>query len=62
MSMSMPMPGPLPLIRDAVPADRPAIVEFNRLLAAKTEHKVLDPATLDQGVARALAEPDRLRY
>ena len=60
--MSMPPPGPLPLIRDAVPADRPAIVEFNRLLAAETEHKVLDPAILDQGVARALAEPDRLRY
>ena len=60
--MSLPRPGPLLLIRDAVPADRPAIVEFNRLLAAKTEHKVLDPATLDQGVARALAEPDRLRY
>jgi hypothetical protein len=58
----MSMPGPLPLIRDAVPADRPAIVEFNRLLAAETEHKVLDPAILDQGVARALAEPDRLRY
>ena len=53
---------PLPLIRDAVPADRPAIVEFNRLLAVETEHKVLDPAILDQGVARALAEPDRLRY
>ena len=60
--MSMSMPGPLPLIRDAVPADRPATVEFNRLLAAETEHKVLDPAILDQGVARALAEPDRLRY
>jgi len=40
--MSMPMPGPLPLIRDAVPADRPAIVEFNRLLVAETEHKVLE--------------------
>jgi len=60
--MSMPMPGPLLLIRDAVPADRPAIVEFNRLLAVETEHKVLDPAILDQGVARALAKPDRLRY
>ena len=44
--MSMSLPGPLPLIRDAVPADRPAIVEFNRLLAAETEHKVLDPAIL----------------
>ncbi len=64
MSISMPMttPGFPLLIRDAVPADRPAIVEFNRLLAVETEHKVLDPAILNQGVARALAEPDRLRY
>ena len=44
--MSMSLPGPLPLNRDAVPADRPAIVEFNRLLAAETEHKVVDPAIL----------------
>lgn len=44
--MSTSMPGPLPLIRDAVPADRPATVEFNHLLAAETEHKVLDPAIL----------------
>ena len=57
--MSLPLP-PLPLIRDAVPADRPTIVEFNRLLAVETEDKVLDLAILDQGVARALAEPDRL--
>jgi GNAT superfamily N-acetyltransferase len=60
--MSIPLPDPLLLIRDAVPADHPAIVEFNRLLAVETEHKVLNPAILDQGVARALAEPDRLRY
>ncbi len=53
---------PAPLVRDAVPSDRPIIVEFNRLLAIETEHKVLDPAILDTGVARALAEPDRLRY
>jgi len=64
--MSSPEPSPppsaVPLIRDAIPADRPAIVEFNRRLAIETEDKVLDPAILDQGVARALAEPDRLRY
>jgi GNAT superfamily N-acetyltransferase len=60
--MNMPTPGTIPLIRDAVPADRPTIVEFNRLLAVETEHTVLDPAILDRGVARALAEPDRLRY
>jgi GNAT superfamily N-acetyltransferase len=52
----------LPLIRDAVPADRPTIVEFNRRLAVETEGKVLDPAILDRGVARALSDPDILRY
>jgi GNAT superfamily N-acetyltransferase len=57
----MPTP-PSILIRDATPDDRPAIVEFNRLLAVETESKVLDPAILDRGVALALAEPDRLRY
>ncbi len=58
----MPEPRPVPLIRDAVPDDLPAIVEFNRLLAVETENKVLDTAVLRRGVARALAEPDRLRY
>ncbi len=52
----------VPLIRDAVPADRPRIAEFNRLLAFETENKTLDAAILEQGVARALADPDRLRY
>jgi GNAT superfamily N-acetyltransferase len=60
--MSMSPPQPLPRIRDAVAADRRVIVEFNRLLAVETEGKVLDLAILDQGVARALADPDRLRY
>src|SRR5438477_12944407 len=58
----MPSLQPFPLIRDAVAADRPAIVEFNRLLAIETEDKVLDTSILDQGVARALADPSRLRY
>jgi GNAT superfamily N-acetyltransferase len=49
-------------IRDAVPADRPVVAEFNRRLAIETEHKVLDPATLERGVALALDDPDRLRY
>jgi GNAT superfamily N-acetyltransferase len=38
------------------------IAEFNRRLALETEGKILDPATLDRGVARALADPDRIRY
>ncbi|QEH34328.1 putative acetyltransferase [Aquisphaera giovannonii] len=50
------------IVRDARPADRPVIVEFNRRLALETEHKRLDAEVLDRGVARALAEPDRLRY
>jgi GNAT superfamily N-acetyltransferase len=50
------------VVRRARPADRPAIVDFNRRLATETEEKVLDPGVLDLGVARALAEPDRLRY
>src|SRR5271166_6488933 len=53
--------GPL-RIRDAVPGEWPIIVEFNRLLGLETEHKVMDPAILEQGVACALGEPDRLRY
>lgn len=57
MSASLPL-----TIRDAAPADRPAIVEFNRRLAVETENKTLDPAILNQGVARALEDPDRLRY
>jgi len=43
--------GPL-RIRDAVPGDCPIIVEFNRPLALETEHKVMDPASLGQGVPR----------
>jgi GNAT superfamily N-acetyltransferase len=53
---------PVVVIREARPSDRPAIAEFNRLLALETERKVLDPAILDRGVALALAEPERLRY
>ncbi len=55
-------PTATPRVRQAVAADLPAIVEFNRLLAFETESKVLDPATLAAGVARALDDPDRLRY
>jgi GNAT superfamily N-acetyltransferase len=49
-------------IRPAASADLAVIVEFNRLLALETEHKVLDLAILESGVACALADPDRLRY
>jgi GNAT superfamily N-acetyltransferase len=49
-------------IRDADHRDLDAIVEYNRRLAEETEDKSLDPAILRSGVARALADPDRLRY
>jgi GNAT superfamily N-acetyltransferase len=55
-------PAPALSIRDAVPGDLPAIVEFNRLLALETESKVLDAEVLHRGVAQALADPDRIRY
>ena len=50
------------LIRDAVFADLPMIVEFNRCLAQETEGKVLDEAVLSAGATKALADPTRLRY
>ena len=58
----MPDPTPRPRIRPAAPPDLPLIVEYNRRLALETESKVLDPAILEEGVACALADPDRLRY
>jgi GNAT superfamily N-acetyltransferase len=50
------------VIRDAVPADLPAIVEFNRCLAHETEGKTLDEGVLSSGVARALADRERCHY
>lgn len=49
-------------VRAALPSDQEVIVAFNCRLALETEGKVLDGDTLAAGVARALAEPDRLRY
>lgn len=49
-------------IRDARPNDVATIVEFNRRLALETEGKALDLATLERGVARALAAPPACRY
>jgi GNAT superfamily N-acetyltransferase len=50
------------LVRDARPTDRDIIVEYNQGLAFETEGKTLDPEVLNRGVARALADPERLRY
>lgn len=49
-------------IRDAVHNDLDAIVDFNLKLARETEDKGLDADVLRNGVARALSDPDRLRY
>jgi GNAT superfamily N-acetyltransferase len=58
----MPDANPFVRIRPAVADDLAIIVEYNRLLALETESKTLDRATLEAGVACALADPDRLRY
>ena len=50
------------VIRDASSYDQAVVAEFNRRLAEETEGKRLDPEVLNRGVARALADPDRLRY
>lgn len=53
----------MPRVRDALPDDGPAIIDFNARLARETEGKALDPAVLARGVGAALADPDRrLRY
>jgi GNAT superfamily N-acetyltransferase len=49
-------------IRSATPADLPTIADFNSRLAWETEHKRLDPTTIERGVRRALAEPALCRY
>ncbi len=52
----------MPLVRRGVPADAPVIAEFNRRLAAETEGKSLDPATLAAGVAAGLADENKAVY
>ena len=47
------------IVRSANAADVPVVVEYNRRLAAETEHTTLDPATVTAGVAAAVADPDR---
>lgn len=50
------------VIRPAIPADAPVLVEYNRRLAEETEGKALDQALLRPGVERALADPAKGRY
>ncbi|HEY7158853.1 MAG TPA: GNAT family N-acetyltransferase [Gemmataceae bacterium] len=49
-------------IRRASPADAAVVAEFNRLLAAESEGKTLDPAVLARGVAAVLADPHKGVY
>ena len=49
-------------IRDALPADRDLLSRWAQAMAWETEHKRLDPATVDAGIAAALADPDKARY
>jgi GNAT superfamily N-acetyltransferase len=49
-------------VRTASAADVPTIADFNRRLAWETEHKQLDPQTIERGVRRALGEPALCRY
>lgn len=50
------------LIRLAEPQDAETIAEFNTRLAAETENKHLDPATIRTGVRALLADPHHGRY
>lgn len=45
-------------IRRAIATDVTAIATFNQALAAETEQHILDPATVQTGVAQLLARPE----
>ena len=49
-------------IRDATPADRDVIVDFNCRLAEEAEGKTLDRKLLEQGVATLLNDASKGRY
>ena len=53
---------PIITVRPATPADLAVIADYNTRLAAETEDKQLDPATITAGVRAALAKPDACRY
>jgi GNAT superfamily N-acetyltransferase len=52
----------MPTLRDAVISDAATIADFNCRLAWETEHKRLDPATINAGVAAILQRPELGRY
>jgi GNAT superfamily N-acetyltransferase len=49
-------------IRNATPSDWETIVDFNIRIAAETEDKVLDQATITAGVQAVLADSSKGRY
>jgi len=49
-------------IRTARPEDAAVIADFNTRLAAETESKTLDSATIRAGVVALLADPSKGRY
>ena len=55
-------PSPVWPVRAATMEDVPLLVAFNRALAAETENKALDVATLTAGVRALLDQPHRGRY
>lgn len=49
-------------IRDAHASDRDLLSQWAQAMALETEHKRLDPATVRDGIAAALADVDKARY
>ncbi len=50
------------LIRPATPADTRALLAWNAAMAWETEHRQLDPALLERGIAGVFAQPQRGFY
>ncbi|MCP4590825.1 MAG: GNAT family N-acetyltransferase [bacterium] len=49
-------------VREAKEPDLEVMIEFNRAIAAETEGKTLDTATVSEGMRLGLADPGKCRY
>ena len=49
-------------IRDAHANDRDLLAQWASAMAWETEHKRLDPATIEAGIEAAIADPTKARY
>ena len=49
-------------VREALPADAGLLAQWARAMAQETEHKALDAATVQAGMAGGLADPAKARY